>query len=230
MCAEEEEIQRRLFELQDREYRGFLCKLIPTLNPEMVIGVPMPALRKLSRELVHTPLSDKFLQKLPHRYLEENSLHACWIGALGDYQRSLDALEAFLPYVDNWATCDQLSPGIMRRHLPAFYEHIKLWLNSDREYTVRFAIGMLMSFYLDDAFLPEMPALVAAIRSEEYYIRMIIAWYFATGLAKKRAAFMPYLENRCLDKWTHNKTIQKSIESRRIDEETKAYLRTLKVK
>lgn len=226
----EAEIQRRLFELQDLKYRDFSSKLTPTVDPETVIGVRTPGLRKLAKEYAHTTEAEDFLKILPHRYFEENNLHGFLIETIRDYDTAIDALEAFLPYIDNWATCDLMSPKVFKKHLPELYEKIKVWMQSDRTYTVRFGIGMLMSHYLDDAFLPEMPKLVATIRSEEYYINMMIAWYFATALVKQPDAVMPFIEERRMEKWTHNKAIQKAIESYRIIDETKAYLRTLKVK
>jgi len=230
MSFVEEEIRRRLFELQDTEYKEFTCKLIPTVDPDAVIGVRTPLLRKLAKEYARTPQAEEFMAALPHKYYEENNLHGFLIETIKDYDSAIRAVEEFLPFIDNWATCDQISPKVFKKHLPELYERIKIWLKSDRTYTVRFGVGMLMSLYLDDSFRQEMPELVAGIRSEEYYINMMIAWYFATALAKQPDAVMPFLQQRRLDKWTHNKAIQKAIESYRISEETKAYLRTLKMK
>lgn len=195
-----------------------------------MIGIRTPELRKLAKRCAYTPEADEFLKILPHRYFEENNLHGFLIETIRDYDTAIDALEAFLPYIDNWATCDLMSPKVFKKHLPQLYEKIKVWMQSDRTYTVRFGIGMLMSHYLDDAFLPEMPKLVATIRSEEYYINMMIAWYFTTALVKQPDAVIPFIEERRMEKWTHNKAIQKAIESYRISDDTKAYLRTLKVK
>lgn len=230
MAHTEEEIRRRLFALQDLKYKEFSCKLMPTVDPDTVIGVRTPELRKLAKEYARTSQAEEFLAILPHRYYEENNLHGFLIETIRDYDAAIQAVEAFLPYIDNWATCDLISPKVFRKHLPELYEKIKIWLKSDRTYTVRFGIGMLMSFYLGDAFRPEMPGLVAGIRSEEYYINMMIAWYFATALAKQPDAAMPFIQQQRLEKWTHNKAIQKAIESYRISDEAKAYLRTLKVK
>lgn len=225
-----EEIQRRLFELQDLKYKAFQCKLMPTVNPETVIGVRTPDLRKLAKDYSKTPEASEFLKNLPHKYYDENNLHGFLIETIRDYPAAVDAVDAFLPYIDNWATCDLLSPKIFKKHPSEFYEQIKTWLKSDRIYTVRFGIEMLMSFYLNDNFKPEMLELVACIRSDEYYINMMIAWYFATALAKQYDAALPYIREQRLEKWTHNKTIQKAIESFRISDETKAYLRALKIK
>jgi len=225
-----EELQRRLFELQDLKYKEFQCKLMPTVNPEAVIGVRTPDLRKLAKEVSKAPEAMAFLKILPHRYYEENNLHGFLIETIKDYDTAVQAIDAFLPYIDNWATCDLISPKIFKKHLPELYEKINVWLKSDKTYTVRFGIEMLMSFYLDESFKPEMLGLVAGVRSEEYYINMMIAWYFATALAKQYDAALPYIQNQHLEKWTHNKAIQKALESYRIGDESKAYLRTLKVK
>ena len=226
----EEEIRRRLFELRDLKYKAFACKLMPTVNPETVIGVRTPDLRKLAREFSKTPEASEFLKILPHGYYEENNLHGFLIETLRDYDAAVASIDEFLPYIDNWATCDLISLKIFKKYLPELYEKIKIWLISGRTYTVRFGIGMLMSFYLDDAFRPEMLELVAGIRSEEYYVNMMIAWYFATALAKQYETAVPYIQEQRLEKWTHNKAIQKAVESYRIGDEVKMYLRTLKVK
>lgn len=226
----EDTILPQLFALQDLSYREFHCRLMPTVNPESVIGIRTPALRKLAKDLSKTTEAAEFLRHLPHRYYEENNLHGFLIETIRDYDVAVAAVNEFLPYVDNWATCDLISPGIFRKHLPELLEQIKVWTASDRTYTVRFGIGMLMSFYLDEAFRPELLAIPAAVQSEEYYVNMMIAWFFATALAKQYDAALPYLQQQRLSKWTHNKTIQKAIESNRISEETKTYLRTLKIK
>jgi 3-methyladenine DNA glycosylase AlkD len=226
----EDSFIKKLFELQDITYKEFHQKLIPNINPETIIGVRTPELRKLAKELSKSPEAAEYLNMLPHKYYEENNLHGFLIEAIKDYGACITAVEAFLPYVDNWATCDLMSPKVFRKHLPELHEKIKVWLTSDLTYTVRFGIGMLMRFYLDDKFQPEMLELVAAVRSEEYYVNMMIAWCFATALAKKYDAALPFVEEHRLEKWTHNKTIQKAIESYRIDDEAKDYLRILKVK
>ncbi len=230
MIGIEKDIQGKLFALQDLKYRDFSSKLTPTIDTETVIGVRTPALRKLAKEYGYTPQTEEFLKILPHHYYEENNLHGFLIETIGEYDATMKALEAFLPYIDNWATCDLISPKVFKKNPAELYKKIQGWLQSDRTYTVRFGIGMLMSHFLDDRFLPEMPALVASIRSEEYYINMMVAWYFATALVKQPNFVMPFIEDRRLQKWTHNKAIQKSIESYRISDDTKAYLRTLKVK
>ncbi len=230
MYSVPETVQARLFELQDLNYQAFQCKLMPTIKPKIVIGVRTPQLRKFAREFAKTPQASEFMKTLPHDYYEENNLHGFLIEMIKDYDSAIAATEAFLPYVDNWATCDLISPKVFKKHLPDLYEKIKVWLKSDQTYTVRFGIGMLMSFYLNEAFAAEMLDLVAGVRSQEYYINMMIAWYFATALAKQYDATLPVLQEQRLEKWTHNKTIQKALESYRIPDDVKVYLRTLKLK
>ena len=230
MSAVQQTIQSRLFALQDLKYQAFQSKLIPTICPDTVIGVRTPALRKLAKELSGTPEATAFLQQLPHAYYEENNLHGLLICQMKDYGQTIAAVDAFLPHIDNWATCDLLNPKIFRVHLTELYEKIQTWVHASHPYTIRFGIGMLMSFYLDQAFSPAYPALVAEIRSDEYYVNMMIAWYFATALAKQYEAVLPYLQQHRLARWTHNKAIQKAIESDRITAEQKLYLRTLKQK
>jgi len=223
-------ITEQLFSMQDEAYKQFQCKLMPTVDPNTVIGVRVPALRKLAKELYDSTEAEVFLSELPHKYYDENNLHAFLIAQIKEYNACIAAVEQFLPYINNWATCDGLSPKVFKKHLPELLEHITVWLASDETYTVRFAIGMLMQFYLDDAFHPQYLDMVAAVRSEEYYVNMMIAWYFATALAKQYDAVLPYLKEHKLDAWTHNKTIQKAIESYRITDDQKMYLRSLKRK
>lgn len=230
MNSTEEKFQKRLFALQDLKYRAFQCKLMPHVDPDAVIGVRTPELRKLAKELSKSPEAKHFLDVLPHKYYEENNLHGFLIESMKDYETCIAAVDVFLPYVDNWATCDLVAPKVFKQHLPALYKKIMVWLCSDLTYTVRFGIGMLMRFYLDDLFRPEMLERVAKIRSEEYYVNMMIAWFFATALAKQYNATLPYIQGHCLGKWTHNKTIQKAVESDRISDEVKDYLRTFKLK
>ena len=223
-------IQARLFELQDLSYRDFQCKLMPTVDPDTVIGVRTPDLRKLAKSFSKEPEAEAFLRTLPHKYYEENNLHGFLIETMKDYSQVIAALNAFLPYVDNWATCDQIRPKIFKKHLPELREQIQVWMASSHTYIVRFGIEMLMSFYLDEQFQPEYLDWVADVHSEEYYVNMMIAWYFATALAKQYDAALPYLQEHRLEPWTQNKAIQKAIESYRITDEQKAYLRSLKVK
>ena len=225
-----QEIREELNRLQDPKYRDLQIQIIPTVRPETIIGVRTPELRKMSNQLTKTEGIITFLEDLPHLYFEENQLHAFIISGLKDYQSCLCRLNQFLPYVDNWATCDQMSPGVFRKHRPELEEHIREWIGSGKTYTVRFGIGMLMAHYLEESFDIRYPEMVSAVRSEEYYVKMMIAWYFATALAKQYEAVLPYIEQQRLDPWTHNKAIQKSVESYRIPPERKAYLKTLKIR
>lgn len=198
---------------------------MPTVDSEKVIGVRMPLLRKLAKELSGTVDADAFLEELPHEYYEENNLHLLLIGTLRDYGNCVRRINVFLPYIDNWATCDIPAPKVFRKYLDELIKQVRVWITSEDTYTVRFGIGMLMQLYLDEAFRPEYPALVAAVESEEYYVNMMRAWYFTTALAKQYETALPYIEEQRLDIWTHNKTIQKAVESYRITPEQKAYLR-----
>ena len=223
-----EEIIDELFRLQDTEYRDFQRKLIPTAPPDSMIGVRTPELRQLAGQLKDRADIGEFLHDLPHKYFDENQLHAFIISGLKDFDACIGEVSRFLPYVDNWATCDQMSPKVFRKHRPELLAFIREWMASGETFTVRFGIGMLMQHYLDEDFDPAYPELVADIRTEEYYINMMIAWYFATALAKQYEAAIPFLENRRLDDWTHNRAIQKAIESYRITPEQKVYLKSLK--
>ena len=225
------EILKGLFELQDEEYRRFHARLMPTIEFDRIIGVRTPQLRKYAKQVAKEPYAIEFLNELPHTYYEENNLHSALINLLyKDIEELLDNIEAFLPYVDNWATCDMMSPKLFKKNLPLVYERVKKWLKSEDTYTVRFGVVTLLGFFLDEAFEPEMLRLVADIRSEEYYINMAIAWYFSIALVKQYDTAIAYFTEPKLEVWTHNKAIQKAIESRRIDEGTKTYLRTLKIK
>ena len=214
----------------DEEYREFTAKLTPNIDKESIIGVRVPLLRKLSKKLKNTDVATDFLHSLPHSYLEENHLHGFLIEHSTDFDTAISLLEDFLPYINNWATCDTVRPKILKKHTDKLFEKIKLWLKSDHTYTVRYAIGLLNSFYLDEHFESEHLQLVAGIKSDEYYINMMIAWYFATALCKQYDDAVKILENRTLPLWVHNKAIQKARESYRIDADTKAYLNTLKIK
>ena len=225
-----EEIRKELFALQDEKYRAFQVKLFPTLDPDTIIGVRTPDLRSYAKKLLKQEEIAEFLSDLPHRYFDENQLHAFIISEMKDYERCIGEVKRFLPYVDNWATCDQMSPKVFKKHLPELLVCIKEWIRSDETYTIRFGVGMLLEHYLDDAFSLEYPEKVAGLRSSEYYVNMMIAWYFATALAKQYEVILPFIENRWLDTWTHNKAIQKALESYRITPEQKEYLKGLKIK
>jgi 3-methyladenine DNA glycosylase AlkD len=223
-----DEIRAELYHLQDIKYRDFQSKLIPTVSPDYFIGVRTPELRKLAKQVGRRDDVDSFLAELPHASFDENQLHAFIISGMKDYTVCLESVDRFLPYIDNWATCDQMSPKVFRKHREELLEPIRRWVESGETYTIRFGIGMLMEHFLDEDFEPEYAQMVAGIRSEEYYVNMMIAWYFATALAKQYEIVLPYIEEHRLDAWTHNKTIQKSVESCRISPEQKEYLRSLK--
>ncbi|MEE5994608.1 MAG: DNA alkylation repair protein [Oscillospiraceae bacterium] len=221
-------IQEKLFSMQDIQYKDFNAKLLPNIDKDSIIGVRTPELRKFAKELAKSEEVSVFLEDLPHRYFEENQLHVFLISEMKDYDTVIAELRRFLPYVDNWATCDQLSPKVFKKHLNKLMEKIKEWIHSDKTYTIRFGIGMLMRWYLDEHFKPEYLDLVAEIQSEEYYVNMMRAWYFATALAKQYDDTIRIIEENRLDAWTHNKTIQKARESYRISDEQKEHLKTLK--
>ncbi len=225
------EIRQQLFALQDVQYRDFQSRLIPTVAKETVIGVRTPELRNLAKKLAAKKEIEEFLNDLPHKYYEENNLHGFLIMQELDYIRCIEKVEAFLPYIDNWATCDLLRPKVFQKNRSELIRKIPDWLESGHPYTIRFGIEMLMVHYLDEAFSPEYPKWVAGLRrQEEYYVKMMIAWYFATALAMQYESTIPYIENHALDIWTHNKTIQKAVESYQISEARKAYLKTLRIR
>lgn len=223
-------IRDELFKLQDKKYRELQVKIIPTVDPDSIIGVRTPELRKFAKELIKGNNYFTFLESLPHKYFDENQLHSFIISEIKCYDDCISYVNRFLPYVDNWATCDQMSPKVFKKNRDKLLEQIKVWVKSKKIYTIRFGIGMLMQHYLDDDFKKEFLELVSNIRSDEYYVNMMIAWYFATALAKQYESTISYIENQRLDKWTHNKTIQKAIESYRIILEQKEYLTSLKIK
>lgn len=224
------EIRVELFKMQDMDYRDFNSKLIPTVDKESMIGIRTPDLRKYAKQLGKSSDVIEFLQTLPHKYFDENQLHAFIISEIKDFKNCIDEINRFLPYIDNWATCDQLSPKVFKKHHKELITYIKEWLKSDKVYTLRFGIGMLMEHFLDEDFDISYLETVSNIRSDEYYVNMMIAWYFATALAKRYESVLPFIENRRLDIWTHNKAIQKAVESLRISDEKKEYLKSLKIK
>ena len=221
------EIQSHLFSMQDEGYRAFQCRLMPTVDTKTVIGVRTPLLRKYAKKIAGSAIAETFLQNLPHQYYEENNLHAFLIEETKDFDPCVAALDAFLPYVDNWATCDSMNPKILGKHKEKLLDAVEGWLSSPHTYAVRFGIKMLMTWFLDANFSPTYLEKVAAVHSEEYYIKMMISWYFATALAKQYKATLPYLEEHRLTPWIHAKTVQKATESYRLTEEQKVYLRTL---
>ena len=230
MSMKKDEITKKLFDLRDEKYAKMQEKIIPTVKPERIIGVRTPELRKFAKELAKDEDTPHFLADLPHSYFDEDQLHAFVIALEKDWDKCIEKVEEFLPYIDNWATCDQLSPNVFKKQPERLLPHIRSWIASDDTYTVRFGIGMLMQHFLGDNYKSEYADMVASVRSDEYYINMMIAWYFATALAKQYELILPYIEGKKLDTWTHNKAIQKSVESYRITSEQKEYLKTLKIR
>ncbi|MDD5923692.1 MAG: DNA alkylation repair protein [Clostridia bacterium] len=226
---ENDTIQAMLFSLKDEEYRNFHCKLIPNVDREKVIGVRTPALRKLAKNLNGCKESETFLHSLPHKYYEENNLHAFLIEIEKDFHTCVDLVNEFLPYIDNWATCDSFFPVVFKKNRGLLIKEIYKWIASDHVYVKRFAIRQLMKLYLDnESFDPKYMNMVACQAGDDYYLNMMIAWYFATALVFQYEHAVRYLENNMLDKKIHNKTIQKAIESYRIDNQIKDYLRQLR--
>lgn len=221
-------IRQRLFEMQDLKYKEFHQRLIPTVDSELIIGVRTPNLRKLAKEFFKEDESKRFLRELPHKYYEENNLHAFLIEQIKDFDLAAEETERFLPYIDNWATCDMFAPKVFKKNKDKLLIKIKEWLNSDEVYTVRYAIGLLMRFYLDSEFKTEYLDLAANKTSDEYYVNMMRAWFFQAALCKQYESAVTYLTEGRLDEWTHNKTIQKALESKRISPELKIQLKRLR--
>lgn len=225
-----DDIHRELLKLQDTGYRDMQVTIIPTVDPGSIIGVRTPALRQLAKELSKRDDIAFFLNDLPHKFFEENQLHAFILSGMKDAEECIRLVDQFLPYVDNWATCDQMSPKIFRKNKSLLLEYVEKWIKSGHTYVKRFAVGMLMEHFLDEDFKPSYLTKVSKIRSDEYYVNMMTAWYFATALAKQYEVALPYIEGQKLDRWTHNKAIQKAVESYRITPEQKEYLKTLRRK
>lgn len=223
-------IQKTLFELQDKKYGDFQANLTPTMKRESIIGVRVPALRNLAKEVKKQPVCDEFLQTLPHDYYDENMLHSILLSEEKDYDKAIQYVEAFLPYVDNWAVCDTLSPKVFKKHRQELIIKAQQWSKSQETYTCRFGLKMIMTHYLDEDFRPEYLEYPASIISDEYYVKMMVAWLFATALAKQWDATIPYIQENRMEKWIHNKTIQKAVESYRITPEQKEYLKGLRIK
>ena len=222
------DVTSRLFALQDKEYREFHSALMPTVSKEKIIGVRVPLLRKLAKELYKSGAGEEFIKNLPHSYYEEDNLHAFIVEQIKDFDLCLAETERFLPFIDNWATCDMFSPKVFANHTDRIYNKSLEWITSDKPYTVRYGIGMLMRYFLDENFSDDILKTVSQIKSDEYYVNMMIAWFFATALAKQYDSTIIYIENNILDTWVHNKSIQKAIESNRISSDTKKYLKALK--
>ena len=221
-------LQKRLFELQDTKYRDFHSKLIPDIEKERIIGIRTPVLRRFAKEFGKTAEAADFLEEMPHDYYEENNLHIMLLTQVQDFGKCLEQIEKFLPYIDNWATCDLPLPKCFAKHKEELLEHIRSWIASGETYTIRYGMGVLMRLYLDEDFRPEYPEWVTGVSSEEYYVNMMIAWYLATALVKQWDTVIPYLEERRLSPWVHRKTIQKAVESYRITPEQKGYLKGLR--
>ncbi|MBO5010529.1 MAG: DNA alkylation repair protein [Clostridia bacterium] len=224
----ENKITELLLNNKDEKYRVFHSKLMPTVSPDVIIGVRIPILRKLAKELYGTTEASDFLKQLPHRYYEENNLHAFLIEQIKDFDLCLEAVNRFLPYIDNWATCDSFSPAVFKKHPDKVLTEAYKWMNSEKLYTKRYGIGIMMKYFLDEGFSKDHLSFISKIDSDEYYVNMMISWYFATALAKRYNETVPYFENRILKEWIHKKSIQKAVESYRISPETKKYLRSLK--
>ena len=229
MTDAENYVRERLTALQDTEYRDFHSALMPTVNKEKIIGVRVPELRKLAKELFRNGVGEEYIKNLPHAFYEEDNLHAFIVEQIKDSDRCLAETEKFLPFIDNWATCDMFSPKVFADHTDIIYSKSLDWISSGDTYIIRYGIGMLMRYFLDENFNEDVLKIVSRIKSDEYYVNMMIAWFFATALAKQYDSAIKYIENSTLDSWVHNKTIQKAIESNRISKNTKNYLRTLKL-
>nr|WP_290941849.1 DNA alkylation repair protein [Fibrobacter sp.] len=227
------EIQKELFAKQDLKFKEFHSKLIPTTDEKSIIGVRTPDLRSIAKKIASHPDIEKFLSMLPHEYYDENQVHAFILSLIKDYDDCVSHIDAFLPFIDNWATCDQMRPKVFakKQYRERLLKDVERWINAPvtNVYTVRFGIETLMSFFLDENFNPKFLKWVSKIRSEEYYLNMMVAWFFATALAKQYEATLPFIEKHVLAPWTHNKTIQKAVESYRITDEQKTYLKTLKL-
>lgn len=222
-------IEKKLFKLQDKKYQEMQFKIIPNIDKSTIIGVRTPEIKKLAKEVFKGDYKS-FLEELPHKYFDENQLHAFIISEIKDFNECINYINKFLPYIDNWATCDTLIPKVFKKNTDKLITEVKKWIKSKEDYTIRYGIGTLMRFYLNDEFKEEYLELVSKIKSNEYYVNMMIAWYFATALAKQYDSTIKYIESNKLDKWVHNKTIQKAIESYRVNDKQKEYLRSLKIK
>lgn len=222
-------ITEKLISLSNEKDADFSAKLIPNIDRSKILGIKVPVLRKLAKEYFGTAEGKEFLNELPHKYLEENSLHFFMVSFEKDFDKQIELVNAFLPYLDNWATCDEFSSPAFRKHPDRLLPYINTWIDSGETYTVRFGIGMLLKYFLDDNYFPEVLKKVAIVRSDEYYVNMMIAWFFATALAKRYDDSVKYFTTKTLSDFCHNKAIQKARESYRVSDEHKAFLKTLKV-
>ena len=223
-------IQTQLFKMQDVEYKNFHSKLMPTVDEQKVIGIRIPILRKFAKDFAKSDEAEGFIASLPHKYYEEDNLHAFVLEKVKDFDRAVKLTEDFLPYIDNWATCDMFMPLAFKKNKDKILPYALKWIKSDHTYTIRYGIGVLMKLFLDDDFKEDYMKVVSYVKSDEYYVNMMIAWYFATALARQYESAVKYIEHKRLPVWVHNKTIQKAVESYRISKETKEYLKTLKIK
>lgn len=221
-------LYNRLIEVKDDEYRKFQVKLVPNISPETILGVRTPEMRKIAKEVFASDYRDGFLNDLPHKYYEENMIHFFILAMIKDFDQCVQRVEEFLPYVDCWPVSDQASPKVFKKNHQKILLYIKKWISSEHVYTARFGIRMLMNEFLGEDFREEYLELAASKKGEDYYLKMMIAWYFATALAKRYDETIPYIENRRLDEWVHRKAIQKAVESYRVPEEKKVYLRSLR--
>jgi len=222
------DVQKTLLEQQDPKFRRFQAAIIPTVPVENIIGVRSPVLRKIAKQMTWGERTE-FILEVPHQYFDENLLHALILSEMKDFKMCVDAVNHFLPFVDNWAVCDQLRPKPFKSNQSKLLSHVIGWLTSENEFTVRFGIEMLMLHYLGEEFRPEYLRWVASIHSDKYYVKMAVAWYFATALAEQPEAALPFIEQSKLVPWVHNKTIQKAVESYRISDEQKEFLRKLRI-
>ena len=220
-------IETKLMKVKDDKYKEFQAKLVPNIDSDTILGIRTPEMRKIAKELFESNNFDSFLNELPHKYYEENLIHFFVISMIKDFNKCIEEVERFLPYVDCWPVSDQATPKSFRKNHDKLLPYIKKWIKSKHVYTARFGIRMLMNEYLGDDFKKEYLELVSSVKSDDYYLKMMVAWYFATALAKKYDETIPFFENRLLDEWVHKKAIQKAIESYRVSEEHKKYLRSL---
>ena len=221
-------IRERLLELKNEEYRQFTARLVPNIPAETIIGLKTPEMRAIAREIFVGDYRDEFLSELPHEYYEENLIHFFVISMIKDFEECIQKVEAFLPYVDCWPVSDQATPKAFRKNHEKLLPYIRKWVSSDHVYTARFGIRMLMNEFLGEDFREEYLELVASKKGDDYYLKMMVAWYFATALAKRYDETIPYIENHVLDEWTHRKALQKAVESYRVTDEHKEYLKSLR--
>ena len=221
-------VYEKLLTVKDYEYREFQVKLVPNISPDSILGVRTPDMRKIAKEVSQSDERDSFLKELPHKYYEENLVHFFIISTIKDFDECIAAVETFLPYIDCWPVSDQSSPKVFKKNHNKLLPYIRKWIASDHVYTARFGIRMLMNEYLGDDFKEEYLELAASNKGEDYYLKMMVAWYFATALAKRYDESVKYIEERKLDEWVHKKAIQKAVESYRVSDEHKQYLKSFR--